>query len=559
MLVNLHVKNLAIIDEIDICFENHLNVLTGETGAGKSIILGSINIALGGKVNRDIIRKGAEYALVELVFQIDDLHTMEQLKELEIYPEDSQLIISRKITNQRITNRINGENVSNATLKQVAELLIDIHGQHEHQSLLYKSKHLSIIDQYAKQVTSPLKQEISGIYREYQRINKELEETAISEDQKLREISFLEYEINEIESAKLKSGEDAELAAEYKRLSNANTISENLSSMYEISSEGNDSISDNVSRCIRMLSRIVEFDKSLENYLQQLIDIDNLMNDFNREMQDYMSDLNFDSQEFMQIEDRLNLINNLKAKYGNTIEDVLIYLSNTKNKLDKYIAYDEYQERLKEDKERLENKLNSLSTELSNHRSEYAKELEGKIIEALKELNFDNVQFSISIKQMDRYTESGFDDVEFLISTNLGEDLKPLSKVASGGELSRIMLAIKSVLADQDFVNTLIFDEIDVGISGRTAQKVSERMTVISSKHQVLCITHLPQIAAMADYHYIIEKKEDNIRTTTTIRMLSEEESVEELARMLGGAMITDNVRNNAKEMKELADETKCY
>ncbi len=559
MLLNLHVKNLAIIDEIDVCFDNHLNVLTGETGAGKSIILGSINIALGGKVSRDIIRKGADYALVELVFQIDDLHTITQLKELDIYPEEAQLIISRKITNQRIINRINGENVSNAILKQVAELLIDIHGQHEHQSLLYKSKHLSIIDQYAKQSIAPLKQELSGIYREYQRVIKELEETTISEDQKLREISFLEYEIQEIENAKLKLGEDIDLAAEYKRLSNANSISENLNNVYEISSEGNDSISDNISRCVRMISRVVEFDEILDGYLQQLTDIDNLMNDFNRELQDYMSDLEFDSREFMQIEDRLNLINNLKAKYGNTIEDVLIYLDNTKNKLDKYIAYDEYQERLKADKEKLEIKLENLSIEISKYRHEYAKELEEKITEALKELNFLNVDFSISINKMDRYTESGFDDVEFLISTNLGEDLKPLSKVASGRELSRIMLAIKSVLADQDFVNTLIFDEIDVGISGRTAQKVSERMTVISRKHQVLCITHLPQIAAMADYHYIIEKKEDNVRTTTTIGMLSEEESVEELARMLGGALITENVRTNAKEMKELAAKTKCY
>ena len=559
MLLNLHVKNLAIIDEIDVSFDNHLNVLTGETGAGKSIVLGSINIALGGKVNRDIIRKGAEFALVELVFQIDDLHTMELLKELDIYPEETQLIISRKITNQRIINRINGENVSNAMLKQVAELLIDIHGQHEHQSLLYKSKHLSIIDQYAKQAIAPLKQELSGIYREYIRVTKELEETTISEDQKLREISFLEYEIKEIENAKLKLGEDEELTAEYKRLSNANTISENLNNLYDISSEGNDSISDNISRCIRMLSRVVEFDVSLDGYLQQLTDIDNLMNDFNRELQDYMSDLEFDSKEFMQIEDRLNLINNLKAKYGNTLEDVLIYLDNTKNKLDKYIAYDEYQDRLKADKLKLEEKLDDLSKEMSHYRHEYAKDLEENITEALKELNFANVQFCISINKMDKYTESGFDDVEFLISTNLGEDVKPLSKVASGGELSRIMLAIKSVLADQDFVSTLIFDEIDVGISGRTAQKVSERMAVLSRKHQVLCITHLPQIAAMADYHYIIEKKEDDIRTTTTIGLLSEEESIEELARMLGGAKITENVRNNAKEMKELASKTKCY
>lgn len=559
MLLNLHVKNLAIIDEIDVSFEDHLNVLTGETGAGKSIILGSINIALGGKASKDMIRKGADFALVELVFHIEDKHTLEQLKELDIYPEDSQLIISRKITNQRVINRINGENISNAMLKQVAELLIDIHGQHEHQSLLYKSRHLSITDQYAKQAVAPLKQELSVLFKEYQRVVKEIEETSISEDQKLREISFLEYEINEIEGAKLTPGEDEELALEYKRLSNASTISENLNSIYEITSDSHESVSDNISRCIRMMLKVVEFDDALQNPLKQLNDIDNLMNDFNRELQNYISDLEFDNHEFMQLEDRLNLINNLKAKYGNSIEEVLIYLDNAKTKLDKYTAYEEYQNKLKMERMQLEEKLDALCSELSVTRSRYAKELEQKITEALQELNFLNVKFMISINRIDRYTESGFDEVEFLISTNIGEDVKPLSKVASGGELSRIMLAIKSVLADQDFVNTLIFDEIDVGISGRTAQKVSERMTVISRKHQVLCITHLPQIAAMADYHYIIEKKEENARTTTTIAPLSKEESIEELARMLGGAMITDNVRNNAREMKELADKTKCY
>ncbi len=559
MLLNLHVKNLAIIDEVDVCFDDHLNVLTGETGAGKSIILGSINIALGGKASRDMIRKGSEYALVELVFQVEDLHTLDQLKELDIYPEESQLIISRKITNQRITNRINGENVSNAMLKKVAELLIDIHGQHEHQSLLYKSKHLSIVDQYAKQQVTPLKEELSEIYKDYQKVCKELEETGISEDQKLREISFLEYEIHEITSAKLRPGEDDELAIEYKRLSNANTISENLNAIYEISSDGNDSVSDSISRCIRMMSRVVEFDEQLDGYLQQLTDIDNLMNDFNRDLQDYMSGLEFDSKEFLEIEDRMNLINNLKAKYGNTIEEVLKYLENAQAKLDKYVAYDQYREHLSDEKKALEGRLEILSQQISDYRKQASSELEAKITEALQELNFLNVQFAISMNRLERYTEAGFDDIEFLISANLGEDLRPLSKVASGGELSRIMLAIKSVLADQDFVNTLIFDEIDVGISGRTAQKVSERMTVISKKHQVLCITHLPQIAAMADHHYIIEKKEDNVRTITTIAPLSHEDSIEELARMLGGAVITENVRSNAKEMKELADKTKCY
>ncbi len=559
MLLNLHVKNFAIIDEIDVCFNDHLNILTGETGAGKSIILGSINIALGGKVNKEIIRKGADYALVELVFQIDDVHTKEALQELDIEVADHQIIIARKIMNGRVINKINGENVPGVMLKKVAELLLDIHGQHEHQSLLYKTKHLSIVDQYGKSEIRPLKKELSYIYRDYLDIMKELNESAISEEQKLREVSFLEYEINEIESANLKVDEDERLQEEYKRLANANTISENLSSIYDMSALSNTSISENISRSIRLIQRVSEFDKTMEQFASQLLDIEGIVTDFNRDISEYMADLEYDPMEFNQIEERLNLINNLKAKYGNSIKEILEYLERAQEKLEKYTAYDEYMEGLNKKKKQIEEQLEHVSEKISVLRHKYAKELQEKITEALLDLNFMNVNFQIATNRLPKYTEQGFDEIEFLISTNLGEDVKPLSKVASGGELSRIMLAIKSVLADQDSVGTLIFDEIDVGVSGRTAQKVSERMAVISQKHQVLCITHLPQIASMADSHYIIEKTQDKVRTTTNIYKLSNEQSIEELARMLGGVKITDTVLENAKEMKDLAKKTKLY
>lgn len=559
VLLNLHVKNFAIIDEIDVCFNDHLNILTGETGAGKSIILGSINIALGGKVNKEIIRKGAEYALVELVFQIDDVHTKEALKELDIDVQDQQIIISRKIMNGRVVNKINGENVPAIMLKKVAELLLDIHGQHEHQSLLYKTKHLSIVDQYGKTEIKPLKQELGYIYRQYQEVIREIESTTISEDQKLREISFLEYEINEIESANLKKEEDLRLQEEYKRLANANTISESLSSIYDMTAQSSSSISENVSRAIRLIQRVTEFDKTMEQFSSQLMDLDAVVSDFNRDISAYMSDLEYDPMEFHRIEERLNLINNLKAKYGDSIEEVLQYLEKAQEKLDKYAAYDEYLIKLEKQKSELEEQLEHISGKISKIREGCAKELQEKITEALLDLNFMNVNFQIAQRRLLRYTEQGYDEIEFLISTNVGEDVKALGKVASGGELSRIMLAIKSVLADQDAVDTLIFDEIDVGVSGRTAQKVSERMAVIAKKHQILCITHLPQIASMADSHYIIEKTQDGYRTSTNIYPLGKEQSVEELARMLGGVEITETVLKNAKEMKELAKKTKLY
>lgn len=560
MLLNLHVKNFAIIDEADVTFKDNLNILTGETGAGKSIIIGSINVALGGKVSKDIIRKGAEYALVELLFQVDDEHILKKLNELDLPADDGQVIISRKITNGKSISKVNGETVTTNTLKDIAELLLDIHGQHEHQSLLYKDKHLEIVDRFAKDSITDIKRELEAGYKEYIACRNQLQELKIDEDKRLREISFLEYEIKEIKAASLKMGEDEILAAEYKRLSNAKTISEGLGNVYELMNDQfSGSSGDNIGRSVKHLTKLTEYDDALTELFNQILDIETLVNDFNRDLSEYMTNMNNHEEDFAVTEKRLDLINHLKSKYGTSIQDILKYLDENEKKLEQYNHYEETIEALTMKLNNAEQLMQKLSERLSELRQKKAKELTDKIKAALIDLNFLDVRFEMIFKRLDHFTSNGFDEAEFLISTNPGEEIKPLSKVASGGELSRIMLAIKSVLADKDDINTLIFDEIDVGVSGRTAQKVSEKLSMIAGNHQVLCITHLPQIAAMADSHYIIEKTTDGISTKTSIRNLSNEESIGEIARILGGAVITDTVMQSAKEMKELAKTTKIY
>lgn len=559
MLVSLHVKNFAIINEVEVYFKDHLNIMTGETGAGKSIIIGSVNAALGAKINKDIVRSGAEYALVELVFETKDESVIRVMRKLDIPIEGDQIIISRKIMSGRSVCKINGENVTASALSELAGLLIDIHGQHEHQSLLHKAKHMEIVDRFAKDEIGALKQELEQSYKEYVKVMQEFEQSGIDEEKRLREISFLEYEVNEITKATLVTGEDEELAIQYKKLSNANTISEGLQNVYRFIGYEPSAAADSIGRALKHLIKLSEFDEAITGYLNQLTDIDGLMNDLNKDLSQYLSAMENPEEELGEVAKRLDLVNHLKSKYGNSIEQVMRHCHECEAKLDKYRDYDIYMEKLEKSLNNAEIKLKTISEKLSFIRKNKAKELTGKIREALIALNFFDVKFEMTFEQMDHYTANGFDDGEFIISTNPGEELKPLSKVASGGELSRIMLGIKSVLADKDEIETLIFDEIDVGISGRTAQKVSEQLSLIAKSHQIICITHLAQIAAMADSHYIIEKQTDGITTQTTIKELNELEEIDELSRILGGAEITDRVKESAKEMKQLALTTKKY
>lgn len=557
MLRSLHVKNLALIDEIEVEFEEGLNILTGETGAGKSIILGSVNLALGARYTKDMIRSGADYGFVELEFQIENPRQLQRLKELEVFPEDGMVVLSRRLMEGRSVSRINGETVTMALLREVSQILIDIHGQHEHQSLLHKKNHLEILDAFAREETEDILQQVKEAYQAYRTCGKELKEADMDESERAKELSFLEFEVQEIEEAALVKGEDEELEDLYRRMANGKKIAKGAAEAYCYTSQDADSASENLSRAIRALSEAADCDERARQLQDQLMEVDSLLNDFNRELSDYSKECEFSEEELYETENRLNAINHLKVKYGNTIEEILDYQAEQKAKLEKLQDYEAYLARLKRDLEQAESLLEKRSQSLSKARKEQAAILEQAVEQGLRELNFADVRFQIHFERLEAYTGNGIDDVEFMISLNPGQPLRPLKDVASGGELSRIMLAIRTVMARRDDIETLIFDEIDVGISGRTAQKVSEKMALIGKTHQVICITHLAQIAAMADTHYVIEKKVEGMDTRTQIRRLDGEASIQELARILGGAKITDAVLENAREMKELAQAAK--
>lgn len=554
MLVSLHAKNFAIIDEIEVNFGDKLNIISGETGAGKSVIIGSVNAALGGKMTREMIRGESEFALVELVFETKREAVAELLREHDVPLDNSEIVISRKLySNGRNVVRVNGETVTVTFVKELAGLLIDIHGQHEHQSFLKKAEHLRVLDRFIgndiEEKKSVLKKEVA----EYRKWKEEQENAVQDEDARARELSFLQYAVNEIDAAKLVDGEEEELFAEFRKLSSANTIQEVLAEVNGITESGNSSVADQVGYAIRQLSKITEYDDSLSDLSDMLVQMEDCIHDFNRSLRDYLEQMDDAKERFLYVEERLELIHRLEAKYGNTIRTILDYAEECREKVEKLEDYDRYLERLSKNFAMSERKVNELCTEISCLRKENASLMCDRLKEALEDLNFLDVKIEMEIKRTDQYTENGFDDAEFLISTNPGEPVMPLAKIASGGELSRIMLALKSVFAGKDDIETMIFDEIDTGISGRTAQKVSEKMALLASGHQLLCITHLSQIAAMADTHFVIEKETDGIHTRTGIYELDEFGQQKEIARMLGGVEVTDTVLESAKEMKLLA------
>ncbi len=547
MLLELHVKNLALIEQADVEFDTGLNILTGETGAGKSIIIGSVNLALGQKAAKEMIRTGADYAYVELVFSVpDDKKTA--LEEMDIYPDqDGILVISRKLMPTRSISKVNDETVTIQTLKKVTGLLIDIHGQHEHQSLLYPSKHLEILDTYAKTRTDQLKSEITVQYSRYQKLQAELSDAMSDQEERIREMDFLKFEIDEIESAALQEGEEERLTETYRRYNAGKKIVECLSESHQALEM------DGISRAIGRLGEVASFDTRLQAILDQMYDVESIIHDVTHEISSYMDSVSFDEAELLEMEQRLDQIHNLQAKYGSTITQINNALEAKKTKLMKLEHYDEYLLATKKELEETTGKLEKSSARLSAERKKAAKTLTKAIAAGLFDLNFLDVSFDMNFDRLTHYSANGFDTAEFVISTNPGEPMRALGMVASGGELSRVMLAIKTVLADSDDISTLIFDEIDTGISGRTAQMVSEKLAIIARNHQVICITHLPQIAAMADCHFEIRKQVNNGKTVTGIERLNDEEMIAELARLLGGAKITDAVVQNAREMKELA------
>lgn len=554
MLLDLNVKNLGLIDSAEVTFKEGLNILTGETGAGKSMLLGSLNLAFGGKLEQSAIKDKEKPLYVEAVFSVNRENQREKLNALGFLAEEDEIILSRKYQNGRWSNRINGETVTIKALQQVSEILIDIYGQHEQQLLLNQNKHLDILDEYAGEQVAEIKKELIQRFQDYQKIKKEYEDASENKEKRMREISFMEFEVKEIEEAGLKVGEDVEVESQFRLMNNSRKIVEVLGQVHQITGYGSrESAGELLGNCVKLMESLPQDVEKLSEQKSQLIEIDGLLNDFNRDIAQYLEELEFGEEEFSQTEDRLNLINQLKAKYGRTIEDILAYKEEKCKKLEQCIDYDAYLKGLSEKYAASRKGLEEISEELSKIRRTFGKKLCEEVKIHLSDLNFLNTELTFEFQRLADFTKNGIDAVQFMIATNVGEPLRPLQSTASGGELSRIMLAIKTVMADHDEIDTLIFDEIDTGISGRTAQKVSEKMAVIAKNHQLLCITHLPQIAAMADSHFVIEKTVKQDKTITSVRELSKDAQIEEIARMLGGVSITETTLQNAREMKELA------
>lgn len=548
MLYSLRVENLALIEKEEIEFTEGLNVLTGETGAGKSIILGALSLALGGKIDKGMVRDTGRDAYVEAIFSLDETEE-KRLREADFEPEDGQLIFSRKIKEGKSQARLNGETVPAARLKKAGDLLLDIYGQNEHQSLSDPKKHLRLLDEFVKKDLDPVLEELAPVYKEYVSIKKSIEEADIDEAQQKRDISYYSHVSEEIEEADLKPGEDEDLEATYKKMAGSEKVAKNLSEVQNLLFEGEDVLS-RIGESQRSLAAISDYDESVEDLGKTLSDAYDILESFSHELVSTAENLTFDPAEFDQVTRRLDLINDLKQKYGRTIEDIYKSKEEADEKLEQLNDHENYVAGLKKKLEDISKTLNKLCEKAEDIRKNGAEALSEKVRESLKNLNFLKADFEVELTRTS-YSLSGFNDGQFLISTNPGEPMKPLSQVASGGEMSRIMLALKTVLASADDIKTMIFDEIDTGISGRTASAVARELKKVSVGRQVILITHLPQIAALSDRHFLIEKSATSDSTVSSIRPLSEDEIIDELARMLGGDVITDAVRESARQLRE--------
>jgi DNA repair protein RecN (Recombination protein N) len=559
MLMELHIRNFALIDSIDLEFYDGLNIFTGETGAGKSIVIDSVNFILGDKQSKDIIRNGQNSAFAEAVFTMSNNEKIvEILSNNGIETADEEvLIISREINQSgRSVSRVNGRTVTIGNLKLLSSLLIDIHGQHEHQSLLDENSHIEILDSFCNKDFKNIKNDYIGLFYRIKEVDKELEKLKSDEQLKLRKIDLLKFQIEEIKEAELIQGEDEELKKRKDILINSEKIYNNLNSCYKNLYEGDEkgSAYDEIGLSISGLDNIEKYDDEIKNINGSLKDVYYKLEDLIDKIRKYRGSIEFDEQELNDIDLRLDLINTLKRKYGNSITAILDYYNEIMKELEFIEKSDEIIEALGIERKRIYEAIQVLSAKMTKIRHETAKELSFNIQNELTELGMLKAVFLVDIKEVDNLMENGMNKVAFKISANPGEPPKDLIKVASGGEMSRIMLAIKNAIADIDKIPTLIFDEIDTGISGRTAQAVAEKMSLISKKHQLLCVTHLPQIAAMADVHFKIEKIVNADKTTTIVKKMGDEEQVEELARMLGGAVVTNLTREHSKEMIKLAN-----
>lgn len=555
MLESIHIKNFALISDEEIFFDKGLNILTGETGAGKSIIFGALGLALGDKFNKDSAKDENTETFIEAVFSVQDLKLKEKLEDLSVDMEDDQVILTRKISNQRSRSLINGENVPLKKLSKVGELLIDIYGQHEYQSLMKAQNHLSIIDDFGKSEIEPVKEKVKNIFDEWKKLQEELNKSYSDEKEREKELLYLDHEIEEIESANLKIGEDTELEDKFKKMNNFKRIMSSVNEAYE--KTGDNGISSLISDAISDMKNAVNYDEALNDDFNILSDVESLINDFNHNIKDYIMDSSFDEEEFEFIEKRLDIINDLKNKYGFTIENILSSLSYKKKKKEEIENYDTYLENLKQNIKLVEKEYFKEAKKLSDFRKKYIDILLKDVKKSMEELNFSNTAISLPLEESETPLRNGIDSGEFLVSLNKGEPIRPLREVASGGELSRISLSIKTSVSNYSDIKTLIFDEIDAGISGRTAQKVAQKLAILGKKAQIICITHLPQIAVMADKHYVVEKIENNNSTVSFIKQLFNNDRVVEIGRLLSGDDITEITRDNAKEMLKNAENFK--
>lgn len=548
MLVNLHISNIALIDELDIDFSEGLNILTGETGAGKSIIVGSIGIGLGGRFDQSLLRDPSRDGMVELLFNVDSVME-DKLKALDITADQGEVLISRRLTGGRTVNRINNSTVTVSLLKEVSGLLLNLHAQHEQRTLLKPEMHLELLDS-SDAALIPLKEEVARLYAEHKEVQDRLADMQTDEAERAKKLDFLSYEIKEIEDARLRPGEDEELEAQYRRGTNQRGIAEVTGEVYNITGYDSDRSAGNMlSRAVREIQSLTRLDESASELSDMLSEIDSLLSDFNRQLSDYMSDSEFSEEELREVEERLNLINSLKVKYGRTFEEICDTLIELKKEAEELESFDETLAELNKKEQELDKKLSAAADKLSKARKKSADKLCKDISSSMAELNFNKVDFTMQFEELPKASRNGRDKAVFYISTNVGEKAGPLNEIASGGELSRVLLAMKSAISEKGGTPTLIFDEIDSGISGVTAQKVGKMMKKLSGSHQIIAITHLPQIAAEADSAFLIEKTTREGRTYTNIRTLADEERVTELARLLGGEKITDSVLTAAKEM----------
>lgn len=540
MISTLHIKNVGIIDDITINLNEGLNILTGETGAGKTLIIDSLQIISGGRFSKEMIRKGEEFSYVEV-----SMYLPENKQNIE-----ENVVVSREIySNGRNTCKINGRLVSVTELKNFMQAIIDIHGQHENQTLLDTSMHIKYLDGMANKEIFKFKQEYNVLYQKYNELKKEILLNFGDDKEKQRELDLLKYQKNEIEEAKLKKGEEEELEQTRTKMLNSEKISKNLN---EANSRINESAIDSISLAIRAMEKIEEIDTKYEKSLNSLKSIYYDIQELSRDIEEYSEEAYFDEEERSKIEERLDIIYMLKRKYGNSIDEIIKYNTEVNERIDKIENSEEYVNNLKNELKKVKEQMKEIANQMTKIRNEYGVKLENKINKELAELEMQNAKFSIKIEQEEKFGINGLDKIEFMISTNIGEDRKPLAKIASGGEMSRIMLAIKKVLADIDEVYTMVFDEIDTGISGIAANSVGEKLKCISRNHQVLCVTHLANIAAKGDYNYYINKEAKENRTKTTIKTLNEEETIKEIARIASGD-INDITLEHAKNLRKIA------